>query len=126
MHKLAHKRPRNRRTNAQERHTSDHAQMPLYDSRGHVCVHPIRTSVQFPGCDKPFRDREAYLVSYPPRVSNGWETFKALAGWGEAGRKYTLAWNGQRFARSGELARVAKAFPKQLEALTEWLEAGRP
>lgn len=56
----------------------------------------------------------------------GWFSFRLLTGFDETGRRSRLGWNGSRFARGAALAVAARRAPYELEALTAWLEAGRP
>jgi hypothetical protein len=57
--------------------------------------------------------------------SNGWRNLKVVVPFQSKRRthlSYWLAWNGQRWARSGELRRICDWYPEIAEELTALLE----
>lgn len=56
---------------------------------------------------------------------DGWVNF-AVRPKGSEAKKFCLAWNGSRFARSSELELLAERFPFLLEEVTAWLEVEHP
>lgn len=104
------------RTNAQGAQEPGSAQMPLYGVRGIVQAGCVRTSAD-----------PAYRIERIGKDTPPWINFRFLTrGPSDQERTCRLAWNGERFARTAALATAARRSPRELEALTAWLEAGRP
>ena len=67
-----------------------------------------------------------YAVERKPVIS-GWMNIKVVVPFKPVRRDalhYHLAWNGNRWSRSGELARLCQWYPEIAESLTAEMEAG--